>query len=61
MSVMLSRDTGTEKPLRREVHKRGMRYRTHLKTVLGKPDRAIIRARIAVFVDGCFWHRCPLS
>lgn len=25
----------------------------------GKPDIAFTRARIAVFVDGCFWHRCP--
>ncbi|WML64551.1 hypothetical protein [Rhodococcus sp. AH-ZY2] len=29
-----------------------MRYRTYLKSVLGKPDRAVIRARLAVFVDG---------
>jgi DNA mismatch endonuclease (patch repair protein) len=59
MSSMPSRDTGTEKALRRELHKRGMRYRTHLKTLPGRPDIAFTRARIAVFVDGCFWHRCP--
>lgn len=59
MSAMPSRDTGTEMALRRELHNRGMRYRTHLKTLPGKPDIAFTRARIAVFVDGCFWHRCP--
>lgn len=59
MSAMPSRDTGTEMALRRELHRRGLRYRTHLKTLPGKPDIAFTRARIAVFVDGCFWHRCP--
>lgn len=59
MSAMPTRDTGTEMALRRELHHRGLRYRTHLKTLPGKPDIAFTRARIAVFVDGCFWHRCP--
>lgn len=59
MSTMPTRDTGTEMALRRELHHRGLRYRTHLKTLPGKPDVAFTRARIAVFVDGCFWHRCP--
>lgn len=59
MSAMPNRDTGTERALRRELYKRGMRYRTHLKTLPGRPDIAFTRARIAVFVDGCFWHRCP--
>lgn len=59
MSVMPTKDTGTEKALRHQLHKLGMRYRTHLRTLPGKPDVAFTRARIAVFVDGCFWHRCP--
>lgn len=59
MSAMPTRDTATEMVLRRELHHRGLRYRTHLKTLPGKPDIAFTRARIAVFVDGCFWHRCP--
>ena len=56
---MPSRDTGTEMALRRELHSRGLRYQTHLKTLPGKPDIAFTRASIAVFVDGCFWHGCP--
>lgn len=59
MSGMPSRDTRAEVTLRRELHSRGMRYRTHLRTLPGRPDVAFTRARIAVFVDGCFWHRCP--
>ena len=59
MSAMPSRDTSTEIALRRELHHRGLRYRTHLKRLPGKPDIAFTRARIAVFVDGCFGHRCP--
>lgn len=48
--------------LRRELHARGLRYRVQFK-VTGLPRRTIdiafTRHRVAVFVDGCFWHRCP--
>jgi DNA mismatch endonuclease (patch repair protein) len=60
MSAMPTRDTGTEMTLRRELHKRGMRFRVQVQTLPGRPDIAFTRARIAVFVDGCFWHRCPV-
>lgn len=36
-----------------------MRYRVNLAGVPGRPDIAFTRARLAIFVDGCFWHRCP--
>jgi DNA mismatch endonuclease (patch repair protein) len=45
--------------LRRELHRRGLRFRVNLATLPGRPDVAFTRARLAVFVDGCFWHRCP--
>lgn len=54
------RDTSSELKLRRELHKRGLRYRVDYP--VGKRRRADIlftRARVAVFVDGCFWHSCP--
>lgn len=35
-----------------------MRYRLHAK-LPGRPDLVFTRAKLAVFVDGCFWHRCP--
>lgn len=59
MSRMPRRDTTPELELRSELHRRGLRYRLHHRELPGEPDIALIRARIAVFVDGCFWHRCP--
>ena len=58
------RQTGTdaELALRRELYRRGLRYRVDFE-VLRKPRRVadivFPRQRLAVFVDGCFWHGCP--
>jgi len=60
MRRMPRRDTNIELALRRELHRAGLRFRTHLSTLPGKPDVALTKAKIAIFVDGCFWHRCPL-
>nr|WP_089850111.1 very short patch repair endonuclease [Halomonas saccharevitans] len=55
--------TSAEMLLRRELHRRGLRYRVGYK-VISKPRRVadivFTRQRLAVFVDGCFWHGCPL-
>lgn len=58
------RDSRAEVELRRLLHARGRRYRVdHPIRVPGRrpmrPDIVFTRARIAVFVDGCFWHGCP--
>lgn len=49
--------------LRRELHSRGLRYRVNVPVLPdGRRRRADIvftRARVVVFVDGCFWHACP--
>ncbi len=45
-----SRDTAPELALRRELYRRGLRYRVD----------AFLRQRVAVLVDGCFWHGCPV-
>lgn len=59
MSRIRSSDTSIEMRLRRAVWARGLRgYRVHPKGVPGKPDLSFQRWRIAVFVDGCFWHAC---
>ena len=56
------RDTGPELRLRSALHRRGLRFRINrrvaaeLRTTV---DIVFARARVAVFVDGCFWHRCP--
>lgn len=59
MSRMPTASTGPELKLRRAMHQLGLRYRLHPKTLPGRPDVALTHARIAVFVDGCFWHGCP--
>ena len=56
------RDTKPELAIRREVHRRGMRYRVAMrpaKSIRRSADLVFTRTRVAVFVDGCFWHRCP--
>jgi len=62
MSRQRRRDTEPELLLRRELHRRGMRFRVDA-PIPGLPRRradvVFTRARIAVFVDGCFWHGCP--
>lgn len=59
MRAMPRRDTAIEVALRRELHRIGLRYRTHVRALPGRPDIAFTRAKIAIFVDGCFWHKCP--
>lgn len=56
MSAIRSRDNRTEIALRRSLHALGLRYRLHPPDVLGKPDIVFPRARVAVFVDGDYWH-----
>lgn len=62
MKAQRRRDTKPEKALRSELWRRGLRYRVDFKVVGGRRrvDIVFTRARVAVFVDGCFWHRCPV-
>lgn len=59
MSHIRGRGTLPEIELRRRLWKKGLRYRLHHKHLTGRPDLAFISSRVAVFVDGCFWHSCP--
>ena len=59
MKRMGRKDTKPELLLRRELHALGLRYRVNLRGLPGTPDIVFTRAKIAVFVDGCFWHSCP--
>lgn len=56
MRANRARDTKPELRLRRELHRRGVRYRLHADDLPGRPDLVIRRLRLAVFVDGDFWH-----
>jgi len=51
--------TAPEMLIRRELHSRGLRFRVNFPSLPGRPDLVFTSARIAVFVDGCFWHACP--
>ena len=56
------RDTRPEVEIRAELHRRGLRYRVDYRPLAHSRRRADIvftKLRIAVFVDGCFWHGCP--
>lgn len=59
MSRLRTTGTGPELALRRELHRRGLRYRVNVPGLPGRPDIVLTRARIAVQMDGCFWHGCP--
>lgn len=57
------RDTGPELLLRRELHGLGLRYRVNVRvepTLRRTVDIAFTKVKLAVFVDGCFWHGCPV-
>jgi DNA mismatch endonuclease (patch repair protein) len=56
MSKIRSKDTKAELTLRKLLHSKGYRYRVHLSSLPGKPDIVFTRRRVAVFVDGDFWH-----
>lgn len=58
MSQIRSRDTKPEVVLRKALWALGLRYRIH-HGLIGRPDIVFPGARVAVFVDGCFWHVCP--
>ena len=56
MRAIRGRDNKAERLLRSELWQRGLRYRLYAKTLPGKPDIVFRSARVAVFVDGDFWH-----
>lgn len=62
MSRVKGKDTGLEKLVRSELYRRGLRFRKHVKELPGKPDVVFSKAKVAVFIDGDFWHgyRYPL-
>jgi DNA mismatch endonuclease (patch repair protein) len=61
MRATRRRDTPGELALRRELRALGLRYRTEypLPGTRRRADVAFVRPRVAVFIDGCFWHGCP--
>lgn len=59
MSRIRGKDTTPELVLRKLLFSKGLRgYRVNAK-LFGKPDIVFTRFKLAVFIDGCFWHKCP--
>jgi len=62
MQANKGRDTGPERALRSAAHALGLRYRVSTRPIprlRRTADMVFPRARVAVFLDGCFWHGCP--
>src|SRR6266852_2612145 len=58
MSRIRSRNTAMEVQFARELRRARISFRQHAK-LLGKPDFLFSKAKVVVFLDSCFWHRCP--
>lgn len=64
MSKIGSKNTSIELIVRQFLFKNGIRYRLHYSKIPGKPDIVLIKHRIAIFINGCYFHRhenCKLS
>ncbi len=60
MSSIRAKNTKPEIALRKALWKNGLSgYRLHWEKVPGKPDIAYPKKKLAIFVNGCYWHRCP--
>lgn len=60
MSANKGKDTKPEITLRKALWSASLRgYRLHSKGLAGRPDISYAQKKLAVFVNGCFWHRCP--
>jgi DNA mismatch endonuclease (patch repair protein) len=63
MQANRRRDTGPELKVRSLLHAAGLRYRVdhviRTPTLVARADIAFPRARLAIFIDGCYWHSCP--
>lgn len=59
MSGIRNRNTRPELALRRTLHRLGVRYRLHVRSLPGKPDMVFPKSNAVLFVHGCFWHQHP--
>lgn len=59
MARIRGKDTDPERRLRLALWNAGLRYRLHAPTPAGRPDIVFPARKVAVFIDGCFWHGCP--
>lgn len=57
MAGIRGKNTAPELAVRRELHRRGFRFRLHARALPGRPDIVLPKYRAVVLVNGCFWHR----
>lgn len=60
MSCVHSANTTPEIKVRKLLHRLGYRFRLHRKDLPGKPDIVLPKYKTVIFVNGCFWHGCPI-
>ncbi len=56
MSKIHDKNTKIERMVRSQLHRKGFRFRLHLKLLPGQPDIVLPKYRAVIFVHGCFWH-----
>lgn len=57
MAAIKGKNTRPERAVRCFLHKSGLRYRLHRSDLPGRPDLTLNKYQVALFVNGCFWHR----
>lgn len=58
MQAVKSKNTKLEEHVSKELWKRGIRFRKNVNSLKGKPDIAIKKYKLVIFLDSCFWHGC---
>jgi len=58
MSKIRSKNTKPELTIRKILWSNGKRYRVHSNSIFGRPDISVKKKKLAIFIDGCFWHGC---
>ena len=58
MQAVKGKETKLENLVTKELWKKGFRFRRNLNDLPGKPDIAIKKYKIVIFIDSCFWHKC---
>jgi len=59
MQKIKSKNTKLENKIISDLWKKGYRFRRNVTSLYGKPDIAIKKYKIVIFIDSCFWHGCP--
>lgn len=60
MQSVKSKNTKLENAIIKELWRRGLRFRRNVKELPGKPDIAIKKYKVVIFIDSCYWHGCDL-